>query len=469
VSDKRPQMNIRPSIFSCFGKKNALLHFSLGVFPFFLLFVTGVYYLQFYQKNDILKNIPSNHPLAYFSLSFLIILAFSYLIFLSLRMLRSNLKKEFIAISAMLALCSPVLFLGPFFQPPSDPIFHAGLMWDFTELNYFDTVNRALVTKSLFACFRFFIVSVDWESRLQLVLFFHMFTIGCLLLSSYFSARLTGLNFKWAIFSTLTLVLFFGTSQFGFLSYYSLAPASINIAFYWLVAALIFRSILMYHINEPLFSSGFFYICILGIFLLPILFYNHRQEAGFLAFIFLLAFIILVFKILSKRNIGILNTQKFTAAILLILFFPNSFLVNSKIPFLSIGNIAEYEASISGLSSPWVIGNIFGPRVFDTLGVIGLVPLVFCFGYFIYNRIFLRTFSNRENSFYVTMIPGLLPFWIIFIPFNMLVWLKGTKTSEVFWRFCYLTQFWISIAWIGYKLEGKINPKIKKFWNKVLP
>lgn len=467
MSDKRPQLNIRPSKFSCFGKKNSLLHFSLGVFPFFLLFVIGVYYLRFYQKNDILKNIPSNHPLAYFSLSFLIILAFSYLIFLSLRMLRSNLKKEFIAISVMLVFCSPLFFLGPFFQPPSDPIFHAGLMWDYLDANTFDSENRAIITKSIFAFIHFCSNQNSWSSRFNSILTIHIICQLFLIVSCYVSSRLYGLNLKWALFSCFIFILFFGTNQFSYLSYYSLAPTSINLSLVWLISALLLNKIFHHRVANFDYSE-IFYFLLLGLLLTPILYYNHKQEAGFLLFVFLLSFLLIFFKAFPKSFSGYRNLIFLFLAI--VLFFPFGLFIKFQIPipFFSLAGLNSLQENISTSSILWIFGKFNGPRVLDTLGLLGFAPL-FVFAILLLKRNFLRQILHgKKNNFLLAVIPGLLPFWIILIPLNLMIWMKGiSMSSEVFWRFCYLTQFWVSISFFLYRIESKMTPKLLRLLNKV--
>jgi hypothetical protein len=60
------------------------------------------------------------------------------------------------------------------------------------------------------------------------------------------------------------------------------------------------------------------------------------------------------------------------------------------------------------------------------------------------------------------MLPGLMPFWILLIPLNVLIWAKTISASEVFWRLTYTTQFWISIAYLLQIIEPKVTLFIRR-------
>lgn len=449
-----------------FRTENRFIHLIWGLIPSIMLFFVGIYYIRLYHNNKYFQNpniFNSSFPISYLFLTFLIIILFLYLIFYSFILLKSKIKNEFLCIFLLIIICIPIIMRGPFFQPPSDPLFHAEVMWDFLEKNTFDQENKALILKSIFATFYLIYNPDTWSSRINLLLYFHFFSITILITSLYVSARLYGLNLKWAIFSVLVFVLFFGTNLFSYISYYSLAPSSINMSFIWVISALLFKSIFKGMIFLRSHIYKIIYIYIIGALVTPILYYNHKQEAAFLFFNFYLAGIIIIFNIIKKKRIT--NKNLLILIILSILFVPSSFLSEHNITIKIFNKqMFEYFSShISDYGTPWYFGKLNGPRVLDTLGLLGFLPLVAILLNFIYSKSYFIIHNKTKNSFYLAMIPGLLPFWIILIPLNLIIWMKGLNmTLEIFWRFCYMTQFWISIGYIFYKFEIPAMKSIKR-------
>ncbi|MBK8352453.1 MAG: hypothetical protein IPL21_12445 [Saprospirales bacterium] len=205
------------------------------------------------------------------------------------------------------------------------------------------------------------------------------------------------------------------------------------------------------------------YISLLGFFLTPILYYNHKQEAGFLLFVYILAYSIFIVKSLSITNGLYRYKTKSIILMALVLFFPFGLFnqIGMDNPFFSVNGLVSLKEHISTNSIFWILGNLNGPRVFDTLGLLGFAPF-FVFIYFIFRRKKMkRVLDGKENTFLLAMLPGLLPFWIILIPLNVVIWMKGINMStEVFWRFCYFSQFWISISYIFFRIESKWTSKL---------
>jgi hypothetical protein len=205
------------------------------------------------------------------------------------------------------------------------------------------------------------------------------------------------------------------------------------------------------------------YISFIGLLLTPLIYYNHKQESGFLFFVYSLTYNIVILRTFSFKNRMQRFKKWFLLLMFLILFFPFGLLgkLGAQNPFYTLEKLISLKDHISTGSFLWIFGNINGPRVFDTLGILGFAPLI-VFLFLILNKNFLKkALSGKKNTFILALIPGLLPFWIILIPFNLFIWMKGiSMSSEVFWRFCYLSQFWISISYFLYKLEKKWTPKI---------
>ncbi|MBE7411780.1 MAG: hypothetical protein L6Q54_05150 [Leptospiraceae bacterium] len=447
--------------------KSILFHFIFGFLPSLLLFLYGAYLLKDYIASGLVPSfiqVTTNSPKYFLSLSFLIIWIFFYIVLFSFKLLKINYKKEIFSIFILFVISIPVFISGPFFQPPSDPVFHSGLVWDFLNKNEFNYINRAIIIKSIFASLNYLTTPMEFVSKIRLVLALHIISSAMMILSTYISSRLFGLNLKWAIFSTILFIVFFGTSFFGFIGYYSLAPASVNFAFYWLISSLLFRSILIYKVNKNFFFSKFFLVSVIGISLTPIMYYSHRQEAGFFFFVYFLSIVVLLIKILYRSKLKPIIKIIILGFVFLILFFPNSIFLNSKNPIFVVKEFETYGEHTFDFY-PWLFGNIFEKRAKETFGILGFIPIIVFLGVFFYNRIMKRILSEKEGMFYFEMLPGLLPFWIILLPLNLYIWIKGAH-SGVFWRFAYTSFFWVSIGCIFQRMETKLNFSISKFWNR---
>lgn len=449
-------------------EKNSKLRFYflyfLGVIPFCILFIYGLYLLKVFHRFGFLTSdqvITSKNFSAILLVSFLVLFSIIHLFYLSLNKVNFYFRKDGIVLILVVSVLLPFIWRGPFFQPPSDPIFHAQVMWDFIGANHFDHENRSVIGKSIFAALHLLYQPETWGEKLNILWTFHLITSILLILSAYFSGRLFGLNAKWAGFSTLFFAISFGTSYFSYLNYYSLAPTSINLSFYWLLSGLLFRTILIDKKNNKLFFFETLYYFGLIIFIAPILFYNHKQEVGFLFFILELGAMVFLVR-LPNRNF--FNLKNKFILISLFLFFPFTWISNF-IPQLGIVNSKQlgiFQNHITSYSTIWYFGRINGPRVFETLAVYGYIPVLFLFTYLVY-IFFLAKKKFHLNSFFVlALIPGLIPFWIILMPTNLLIWLKGIdQSTDVFWRFCYTGQYWITISFILHQLEHPITKKIK--------
>ena len=442
------------------------VHLFMGLFPSLLLFLYSLFLLKVFNRIGILGdnfNYSTSNPISFIGISFLVFSLFGYIIYLAFLELKIRNKEDFYIITFLIFFVSIIsINRGPFFQPPSDPIFHSGLLWDYLDANTFDLENRALITKSIFATIYFFSEPTSWLSRFRVILSIHTICILFLIISCYVSSRLYGLTPKWSFFSSLIFILFFGTNQFSYISYYSLAPTSINLSFVWLISALLLRNTFHFRM-EAFHFFKIIYISFIGFLLTPLFYYNHKQESGFLFFVYFLTYNIVILRTFSFKNRLQRFKKWFLLLMFLILFFPFGLLskLGAQNPFYTLEKLNSLKDHISTGSFLWIFGNINGPRVFDTLGILGFAPLI-VFLFLILNKNFLKkALSGEKNTFILAIIPGLLPFWIILIPFNLFIWMKGiSMSSEVFWRFCYLSQFWISISYFLYKLEKKWTPKI---------
>ena len=452
-----------------------VLHLLWGIIPAILLSAIGT--IISFEKRGVFL-IKSGSITRFYTLStltVLIFLSFTYLIFSAFRQFKKKYPQEIRAIVIVCVLSFPLTLVGPFFQPPSDPIFHADLLWDSMEANIFDYGNRAYINKAIFATVLEFIDLDFWFSRLNAILIFHCITTLLLILSAYSSSRLYGLSPKWSFFSLILMILFFGTDRFSYFTYYSLAPSSINMSFYWLLSALFFNGILR---PNKITSEEFwkvFLLFLIGLLLLPILFYSHIQEVGFLFYTYMFSFIFLSFRISESKELNIIRKYFWIPFLILIFFFPFAFgKIYSK---MSVFSKMSIEKDYSLFTDYWVsliFGKWNGHRIFDTLGIMGFMPLVFIVFYLLLYKFHILHTGKEAKKFFLGMLPGVIPFLILLVPLNMIIWIKSVNNPELTWRLTYMSQFWISIAYFFSMLEPlfsvhlmKLIRHLEKFFLKI--
>lgn len=420
----------------------------LGFVPAFYLFYVAL--VQF-------KLIPFSLFVSDYGVSFCIFLSFTYFLYRSTFLFRYKKTNDSIAIIALLVLILPIIINGPFFQPPSDPVFHAELLWDSIDENNFNLPNREFISKAIFKSFYSLSEPIKFKNRLALLHVFHAISCYLMAISVYFSSRVYGLVPKWSLFSSLTMFLFFGTNRFSFISYYSLAPSSLNFSFIWLFNSIIFNQVYNTKIcsldrlerNSIVFLSIFF--------LMPILAYNHFQEILFLGYMISINIVFLLYKLIKIYK---KPTYFFYAGFLLLYFFPFSILHRYEIDIPYIKKWHEFDYFFQDLYSyygtPWIFFRPTAPRIWDTLGVMGIIPIV--------SILFLSYGKSKwNNNHFKFLIPGIMPFWIYLIPTNMVLWTGVMPYSgEVFWRVTYISQYWISVSYLLYIIEIQLYSCYKK-------
>lgn len=431
-----------------------LLNFIWGFLPVTYLFLVAlskfklIFFLGLFENS--------------YSISINVLLSFSYLLYLGIKSFRYKSKYDTFSLLLLLIILLPIIWNGPFFQPPSDPLFHAELLWDSFNDTGFNIANRDFIGKNIFKFFYSIFSPTTLKERVFILHSLHGLSAILMGLSVYFSSRIYGLPPRWSFFSAIVMFGFFGTDRFSFLGYYSLAPASLNFAFTWLLFALLFKKV---YSKEKVFQKYFIQILLLlfyTILLIPILAYNHYQEVVFLCF----GFVFLFFGFLY-RNLGIWKNAKYYFYILFlgICFFPIAILQKYKISIPRLNEWGEIDYFFQGLYSyyktPWIFFRVSAPRLWDTLGLMGIIP-IFIFSILL---IQLLVFRSKRNFFYKLrfIIPAILPFWIYLIPINLFVWLSIMPYSgEVFWRATYMSQYWITIAFLFYQAEKWIYLKFSR-------
>lgn len=348
----------------------------------------------------------------------------------------------------------PVSLLGPFLLPPSDPIYHSFVLVDSLSSDILKNIpNKAYLNKKIFQIFVYLFESDYWQYNfIHLILLFHVFTTNLLISSTYIASRLYGLNFKWSIVSVLLMILFFGTDRFSYFTYYSLAPSSINMAFFW-----IFTGILLHLTMKPYRVTCFImkkigFILFLGISVVPIIYYNHHQEGGFFFFLYLLVGTILISRMIHEsRWTGKLKIFSHSS-IVFILSLPTYLILKifNKLPMDLHLRIEDATEHLTNYNTIWIFGKLGGPRICETLSFYGFAPLLIFILYVLYCMIGNQKINRKVL---LATLPGLLAFWLMLIPLNFMIWIKAVKVNEHLWRMAYISQFWFPIAYFLYRLE----------------
>ena len=434
--------------------KNLFKKISL-LLPFLLCFLLALKEFKLFSWQQ-------TQRIYYPLIGIIILWAFIVIVFLAFKFARIKWGKERKWLLLLFLLVFPFMTMGPFLSPPSDPVFHANLLWDSLDQNIFAQPNREFIAKTIFSLFFFISPNHSYISNFLLIFIFHCFNILLFSFSTYLASRVCGINSKWSILSVFLMILFFGTNRFSYFSYYSLAPSMINFSFIWILEALFVKVIIRKTIDLNSVRE-LLYLILISILILPILLYNHYQEIIFFLFFLSLYFFILLHRLASRiRKLSIL----FSFLSFLVLFFPFAILMEKKIeiPYsrMSWIEIQLYLKNVSSTyNTPWLFFEWNNSRIWDTLGLLGLFPNFIILIKVLFNLV--QEKSSRMNHIYMYVLLGSLPFWVYLVPFNMMIWLNAqVYYGEYFWRMAYATQFWIILSHFFYQLEKPFNALIRK-------
>ncbi|MCC5816325.1 MAG: hypothetical protein JJT78_16360 [Leptospira sp.] len=429
----------------------------------FILFISSLIFLFGLEIN---KWISINKVIALF-----IIFIFVYLLFFSIKLYNPlRVKNEIKNIFWVFILFLPISAIGPFIQPPSDPVYHSFVLVNSMDTDVFKGApNRALLNKEFYQILFNFIDSENWQyGYINLILYFHIFSTSLLVLATYISARLYGINFKWSLLAVLIMILFFGTDRFSYFTYYSLAPSSINMAFFWLFSGILLNLAMKPSIISKETISNLLNVGFIGICFVPIVYYNHHQEAGFFFFLYFLVSIIVAIRLIKQSPLKQRTKYISYLSILSILYFPSYLVLNfyGKLPLDLHNRVIEATEHLTNYHTIWIFGKLSGPRIWETLSFYGFFPLFFIVFYILFTVINKNKIDRR---LILAMLPGLLTFWLMLVPLNFMIWIKAVKINEHLWRMAYFSQYWFTIVYFLYLIEQKRYGKfflrsIRKFY-----
>lgn len=328
--------------------------------------------------------------------------------------------------------------VGPFLEPPGDPLDHLARSYATCGKTSVDIprVNGGLWQYSMLGnilCHeRFSLPPKEVLERIDIANgVFWAFSASLL----FILGIRAGLPATWALFSVCFAILFMGTNRFSYFSYYSFAPSFSSMWIYWLWIATFFFKTQGRYLLPGLLGAGA---------VLPILLANHVQEALFLLLIcavWLLYFLVLSVVLYLSANYRLWRNSRWWLflAVLFVIFFvlPQWSVFQEGLRHLFVyDNWQAYQRTLVSWQGLHLIGKIWAYRVHDTLGFFGFLP-VLLIPLFIFPKVI-----ECEKKWQVLLL-GLLPFAVYCVPLLNFVWTSNLVTTDVYYRFCYSSLFWL--------------------------
>lgn len=355
-------------------------------------------------------------------------------------------KREFCLIFLSFFLFG--FFSKAYLEPASDQIDHLYRTYErCRDIDTGERLNRGLwhySMNSLLLCDRGKEV-IPAEKKLLHIDTLHGLFISFSSTILYFLSRNAGLPKKWCFFSIMTATFFMGTDKFSYFRYYSYGPSFSSICIYWLWITQFFFS----RKRRALYIGA-----LTSIPLAIIMAVNHIQESAFLLFIlFIWITIILTEKIYKtekkRRNLSLWLTSLF----LFFFIFPQMQWTQEIFQLLPIQNLWENNQNLvyywKGIH---IMGKIWIPfyRVPETIGVIGLAPLILCPIIWLNNKTIISQFLKIR-----VIALGIVPFLVFCTPLLHHIWVSFVKIP-VYYRIAYSSLFWITVAYFLYIIETHI-------------
>ena len=376
-------------------------------------------------------------------------IGWSAVIFTLIYLSRKNAKHSIIVFFCFLCFG---YFSGPYLEPPVDPLEHLRRTEENCNMHSSDMkgVNSGFWHYSLsgiLLCKKKSVINA--ELRLKQIDILNGIYWGTLMVCLFNLGKASGLPNKWTFFSCSLAFLFFGTNRFSYFCYYSLAPSFSSLFIYWTwTTVFFFRRCTL----QRIFVGTLF-----AFFLFPILWLNHKQEAGFLLILcslwigwhfhqwLWLGFCTIENKLIARTSkIGYLCLVFFIFMVLpQFVWFQN--LVFSKYHGINYWSLNQHHVYFwNGFH---LFGKIWGNRVHDTFGILGFLLLALS-PLFFWNR--FKPYGN-SNAHFLILISGLLPFFIFFTPLLHFFW-NVTARTDVYYRICYASIYWLPLSYLMYRV-----------------
>ena len=359
------------------------------------------------------------------------------------------------------------LVIGSYLEPPADPLEHLRRIHEENCGKMADEVapvNRGLWHYSMAGL----VLCTDaaqvkpvrmlWKIRIVNGLFWALASAVLFLV-----AIKIGLPHRWSFLSILICFLFFGTNRFSYFRYYSLAPTFTSMFIYWLWGVY-----LVMQENR----RRFLLLAFCGMFFLPVLWTNHRQEGVFLVLLLGIAILVNVWLSLAERGNTCHQAGTGTkvrcwgplAAYILFLFIilallPQSADFRAWLAGVSIRHLGAeyYKYTWHFRHGLYLGGTSHALRVRDTLGITGQVLGPVLILYFWPGLVRFPV----ERKLRITLL-AILPFIGYYTPFLHLIWASNVYVAE-YYRLCYASMFWLLFSHFLYGLEQPLSRLVRHF------
>jgi hypothetical protein len=344
--------------------------------------------------------------------------------------------------------------VGPFLEPPGDPLDHIARSYATCGKTSVDMprVNEGLWQYSMLGnilCHdRYSLPPKDVLNRIDIANgVFWAFSASLL----FVLGIRAGLPATWAFFSVCFAFLFMGTNRFSYFSYYSFAASFSSMWIYWLwIAAFFFKQQGCY-VLPGIVGAG---LC------LPILVVNHIQEAMFVSLIcgvWVLYFLVrlVASSLAANHRLWRYPGWWLFLVLLFVLFFilPQWAVFQAGLRHLFIrDNWQAFHDTLVTWNGLHLIGKIWAYRVHDTLGFFGILPVLM-----IPLFVFSRVIGQHNEKKWLILLLGLLPFTVYCTPFLNFVWTSNLVTTEVYYRVCYNSLFWLPLSLVLCDFESYIR------------
>jgi len=366
--------------------------------------------------------------------------------------------------------------LGPYLEPPADTLDHLKRNYSYFSQGA-DSIpkkNRGFWHYSMSSNILYFPnISTNPETTLRRIDLLHGVYWAVAMVVLFVLSKSAGLPDRWATLSILIAFLFFGTNRFSYFAYYSLAPGFSSILIYWLwIASFFFKK------NIKSILAGL----LLAIISLPILRVNHFQESFFMMLIVSVwLFLNVNNKIIDKLSNsdqyvrqtttglitgkiwkGLIRSQKLVISIYVCIIISFFFILPQFEYFQKFcatwfdRNLwIKNQAVVHSWGGVHFMGKIWDYRVFDTLGIMGVVPVLLSFFYF--RPGIMKDGMDKKSRIYIL---GILPFVGFCIPLYHFIWVSNSLVT-IYYRLCYSSIFWLSITYFLYHMEVRFAAKSK--------
>lgn len=428
----------------------------------------------------------------FYSLAFLISIQYQYGIFANLdipayivsavgwvtllfafTLLSRNFYREVLVVFIAFSLVG--FALGPFLEPPSDPMEHLRRIYAACDASTGNWLPRQLqgevsnsiglwhysMSSSILCCDVF---DNSPEKMLFRIHLLHGVLLGVLISAIYILGKRAGLISRWAFFGCLTAFFFMGTNSFSYFRYYSFSPGYTSLLLCWLwTAGFFFEN----RVSRSLLGSV---VALTGGF---ILWTNHYQETVFLCLIFFFGLIVNMYfwlEGLSKYLAGvpgkyckdqgqIRKSLRWVLTVSLVLVFfilPQVEIFRNWISVYFIKNLWSDNNELVFFYNQFIVFSKFwGFRADETFtwvaAVIGLLSVAY------YHPGTIEVSLEVKNKIVVL---SLLPLFVYLLPLATFMWVSHVQVSE-FYRVCYVSMFWLFFASLFQGIEGYIKRRFQ--------